>query len=226
MPANPPYIPTKDADLGPYLLNASTLLTAAPATYGLVAGDAVALAAVVTPLLAALVLATNPATRTAVTIAAKDTAKSTALNVWRPLAQQISQNASVDPADQAAIGVTIRSSVRTPNTPPTDVPVLNIDSLLPNIASIRYRSTIAPTSKAKPDNVGSLQIVGTFGATFTTDPDAAPLIGSLTKSPFTLPTPGQSGKKMTLWGRWVNARGSAGITSTGPWSVPLEVDLP
>ena len=45
MPALAPYIPVKDADLANWLDNFSALITASPATYGLVAGDAVAIAA-------------------------------------------------------------------------------------------------------------------------------------------------------------------------------------
>ena len=37
------YIPQKDADFGPWLLNIATLATAAPATYGLTAPEAAAI---------------------------------------------------------------------------------------------------------------------------------------------------------------------------------------
>ena len=94
------YIPQRDSLLLPWALNFSTLITASPATYGLLAGDATAIAAVYSAYNTAYGLAINPATRTPVTVANKDTAKITMLATIRPYAQSISLNAGVSPANR------------------------------------------------------------------------------------------------------------------------------
>ena len=45
MPQLPPYIPARNANLIAWAANFSTLITASPGTYGLLAGDATAIAA-------------------------------------------------------------------------------------------------------------------------------------------------------------------------------------
>ena len=85
-------IPTKEADLYNWADNFSTLLTANPTTYGLVAGDATAVAAVVTPFKTAFDAASDPGTRTQALVGTKDAAKDAMLAVIRPYYRMIQAN--------------------------------------------------------------------------------------------------------------------------------------
>ena len=87
MPALAPYIPAPDASLNNWASNFSTLITAAPATYGLVAGDATAIATVVATWSAAYDLITSPSTKTKDAVQAKNAAKIAMLGTIRPYAR-------------------------------------------------------------------------------------------------------------------------------------------
>ncbi len=119
MPTNQDYIPQKLADFALWLDNFSTLITAGPTTYGLIAGDATAIAAFNTSFQTAYAISNTPATRTSGAIANTTAARIISTSGVRPYAIRISQNASVDPADKVAVGVTVRSTTITPVPPPT-----------------------------------------------------------------------------------------------------------
>ena len=68
----PDYIPSSDGPALDWMQNFSALITAAPATYGLVAADATAIAAAVSAFDTALTAAIDPATRTKVTVITKN----------------------------------------------------------------------------------------------------------------------------------------------------------
>src|SRR3954463_5534654 len=89
------YFPPTDAALSAWADNFSTLITAAPATYGLVAGDATAIAAVVTPFVAAVAAVADPGTRTAALVADKNAKRAAMAAVVRPYAQQIRHDTTV-----------------------------------------------------------------------------------------------------------------------------------
>ena len=69
------YIPSKEADLKNFGLNFATLTVAAPATYGLVAGDATQIQEAAEDYAAKYDLAVNPATRIAANIDAKNSTR-------------------------------------------------------------------------------------------------------------------------------------------------------
>lgn len=108
-------MPKADVPLKDWAVNFSALITATPANYNLVAGDATAIDTVVDAYTAALVLTTNPATRTPVTIAAKDAAREAMRTVVMPYATTISQDAAVSDGLKTGVGVTVRSTIRTRN---------------------------------------------------------------------------------------------------------------
>ena len=117
MPAVAPYIPAKDAQFDAWLNNFSTLISAAPATYGLVAGDATTIAAQYSSWHAAYLLCTSKSTKTANAVSAKNTAKVTALAIIRPYAQTISNNPGVTSANKIALGLNPKTSTPSPITP-------------------------------------------------------------------------------------------------------------
>src|SRR5688572_775218 len=158
MPANLPYFPSRNADIAPWLLNFSTLLTAAPTDYGLTAGNAVTVAAQNTAWQAAYTAATNPVTRTSVTVAALQSATFTMRAIVLPFATLIAGNPAVLDADKIAIGVTVRITTRTPIPPPADAPGFDLVRVTPLSARYRYYDLATPTSKKKPYGAVSIEV--------------------------------------------------------------------
>jgi hypothetical protein len=215
MPQLPPYIPPRDADFSNWLENFSSLITAAPATYGLVTGDAVTIAAQESAWATAYGLVTSPATKTAQTVAAKNTEKVEALAIVRPYAQMIANNAGVSVDNKVALGINPRTSTPTPITAPTTQPMLTAQSTSTAGTILRYRdSTASPSVKSKPYGVLQVQIFGMPSATAITDPTDLPLLDVTTKSPVTIALGSPAaGKTVYFAARWVTRKGLV-----GPWS--------
>lgn len=224
MPA--PYIPAKDADFNNWIVNFDTLLTASPTTYGLVAGDATAVAAVTATWTAAYALATNPITRTSPTIADKDAARLAAESLIRPLAVSVSQNGGVANIDKIALGVTVRVTTPTPVPPPSTTPALSLESVIHNLQTLRYYDTSTPLAKAKPAGATGIQIWQGIGTVPAIDPSQCTYIDTWTKSPNNVSTdPADIGKIATYFARWSTKSGPGGKTQTGPWSAPLSIAI-
>lgn len=219
MPALPSYIPPRDADLNNWANNFATLITASPGTYGLVSGDAVAIAAVVASWNAAYAIAINPPTRTPVAVSNKNAARVTMLATLRPYAQQVANNAGVSTGNKTALGLNPRTSTPTPITAPTTAPTIAILSAPPLQHILTFRdSTSSPSVKAKPYGVTGMQLVANTTGLPTVSggdgPDALPTQAILTKSPFTVTWgSGDIGKTATYVGRWITRKGLV-----GPWS--------
>lgn len=218
----PSYIPAPDGAFDSWLTNFSTLITAAPATYGLIAGDAVTIAAQEAAFHGAYLLATNPATRTAPTIADKDAARTLAEATVRPYATTISRNPAVTNLDKTAVGVNLPNGARTPVPPPLTVPGLTLTGAIHFLHTLAYRDTSTPTSKAKPQGAIGMELWRTLANTPASDPSAAVQIGVFTKSPGAIGyTSPDVGKVATYWGRWVTRSGPGGQAQTGAFSAPL-----
>lgn len=221
-----PYIPATDSGFQSWLLNFSTLITAAPTDYGLVSGDAVIIAAQETAYSAALLLATDPSSRTPATVAAKDAAKSSALAVVRPYAMQINANSGVTDLDRAALGLTIRKTVPTPVPAPTAVPGLAFVAATPLATQLRSFDTATPTTKAKPYGASAIEIFAAVGTTAAVDPTQASFVNQFSKSPLTLDwDSGQVGKIAVVWARYTTKGSYAGPALKGPWSAPLQFNI-
>lgn len=212
------YIPTRDADFESWLLNFSTLLTAAPTTYGLTAPDAVAVAAEYTAWNAAYLLATDPSTRTPVSVAAKDSARASAEAVVRPFAVLISLNAAVLPGDKVAIGVTLRNTTPTPIPAPVIAPAIELIKATPLVQQLQIRP-VGSTSKAKPAGSVSIEVARSVGTVAATDPAQLSIVGQYGKTPLiqTFTAPDQ-GKIVTFAARYRTQSGPAGVSQAGPWS--------
>ncbi len=218
-----PYIPASDANFDIWSANFSTKLTAAPTTYGLIAGDAVAVAAVVLTWHNAYLAATTPATRTPVTIAAKDNARAAAEALIRPYATRVSTNPAVTDANKVALGVTVRTTVPTPIPPPTTVPNLSLLAAITGQQTLEYKES-GTSNKAKPYGSIGVQLFRAIGTVFATDPDQAVFVCVATKSPSVQGfNSGDSGKKVTWFARFTTASGPGGVAQVGPWSDPLNL---
>lgn len=224
--AQSPYIPAQDSALDAWSANFAALITALPATYGLIAGDAVAINAVVTPWHAAYLLAINPATRTPVTIADKDAAKTAMLPVLRGYAQTISRDPSVANMDKTAVGVNLPNSARPPIPAPTTQPTLALVSAVHNQQTLSYKDQSTPTTKAKPFGVIGLDLRQKIAVAAATGPDDCAPLGVVTKSPTVIGTDsGDVGKLATYYGRWATRSGPGGKAQFGPWSAALVVAI-
>lgn len=220
----PAYVPAPDSLFTSWLDNFSALLTASPTTYGLIAGDAVAVAAVTATYDAAYALAVNPPTRTSGTIADKDAARFAAEALVRPLAVRIIRNPSVANIDRVNIGVTVPSSTPTPVPAPVTPPALILVGAGPLLHNLQYRDATAPLVKAKPFGVISLWLYAQLGTSAGIDPDAATFLGARNKTPLQVSwSSGDRGKHATYWARWATRSGPAGVPQLGPWSDSLDV---
>lgn len=221
-----PYLPSKDADFDAWTVNFSTLITASPVTYGLVTGDATAIAAAKTSWHAAYLLASNPATRTSVTVANKDAERILCTSIVRPYAVTISRDPSVDNGDKTAVGVNLPNTARTPVPPPSTVPGLALVSAIHFLHTLAYKDTSTPTTKAKPPGAIGMELQTLVAVTAGADPSTGRSWGIVTKSPFSIGwTSGDVGKIATYWGRWVTRSGPSGIAQVGPWSAPLSITI-
>mgnify|MGYP003510646830 FL=1 len=225
MPA-PSYIPAQDAGFNNWLLNFSSLLTAAPTTYGLTAPDAIIVAASVALWSPAYAAAINPATRTAPTVAQKDAQRAATEATVRPYAQRISRNAAVDPLDKVAIGVNLPNSTPVPIPVPTTFPQLSFDMATPLRHVLRYQDSGLGTGKAKPFGAIALEVWRAVGTAPAVDPSACTYYGNFTKAPLAVDfDAGQVGKIATYFARWVTRSGSGGKAFTGPWSPALTASI-
>lgn len=214
MPQLPPYVPARNANFIAWLANFSTLITAAPATYGLASGDATTIAAINTSLAADYALITSPATKTKTTVQAYNSAKAGDLPTVRGYAQMIANNAGVSASNKTAVGVNPRTSTPTPITAPTTSPVLTAQSASTGGIILRYRdATASPSVKAKPYGAIGVQLWAMSSATPVTDPSLLDFQLNATKSPLTLSMPGTAGHTIYIAARWQTRTGLV-----GPWS--------
>lgn len=216
MPAN--YIPNRDVNFNDWLENFSTLLSAAPATYGLTGADASAVGSVQTAFAVALEIATDPATRTSPTVAAKDAARASAEFVVRPYAVGISQNPAVSNGDKVAIGVTVRSNIPTPIPAPVTPPTISLLMATPLVHQLQIVQ-VGSTSKAKPPGCIATEVARTVGTVAATDPDQLAIVGQFGKTPLLQNFASvDQGKICTYAARFRTRSGPGGVSQAGPWS--------
>jgi len=225
MASYPPYIPPKDALFASWLLNFSTLLTAAPTDYGLEAADATAVDGVNTTFQAAYTTAIDPATRTAPTVALKDVARASAEAIVRPYAVRISQNDAVTDGNKSGIGVTIRSLVPTPIPAPTVAPSLSLVAATILAMLIDYKA-VGAVGKSKPFGSVGVEVYRSIGLAAATDPVQARFVGIINKSPFRQSFLAEDqGKFCTYFARFVTRSGPDGVAQAGPWSAALTINV-
>lgn len=217
-----PYIPPKDSDFLAWITNFNTLITAAPATYGLVAADATAIDAVTDPYVTAQGVVDNPATKTVTTVATKNNTKQAALAVVRVYAQQIAHNAGVADADKLALGLNLPNTSPSPIPAPTSSPLLTIIGATPGQLTIRFADSNTPDKRSKPQGATQMQLFVQTATTVGTDPADASFYAAVTKQPFAVNfDPGDAGKMATMWARWQTRTGL-----TGPFSLAASFVIP
>jgi hypothetical protein len=84
-------------------------------------------------------------------------------------------------------------------------------------------NVVGNVGKAKPDGAVGVEIVQSVGTVFATDPGQCSLLGTFTKSPFRVGYGVEdSGKKVTVFARFVTLGGPGGRAQVGPWGAPLQ----
>lgn len=200
------------------MVNFSTLLTASPATYGLTAGDAADVAALVNPLPAAFALASDPATATKVTRAARDTALRAAELFVLPMAVTVSRNSDVAPDDKIAIGVNVPSTTRTIVPAPTAKPVLAVRNVSGLVAKLDYQNSETPGKSGAPLGC-TTELWFVVGTAAAVDPAQLSYRGKRTRSPFTIETTaGDAGKVVSVSMKFTKRNGTDGQNADGPWA--------
>ncbi len=104
------FTTTKDSVLATGSANFSTKISATPTSYGLVAGQATAYAALNTAFQSAYSAAITPATRTKSTVAAKDSARTPLRQMASDLAKIIDGTPTVTNAQRVDLGIAVRAT--------------------------------------------------------------------------------------------------------------------
>lgn len=208
------YLPQRDAELDTWALNFSTLITAAPATYGLSAPDGVAIATAYNTFHTAYLAATNPSTRTQAAVETKNLQKANLLNVVRGYAATIRANRAVTNANKMNLGLHVRDTTPTPVPPPATRPVLAIGRMTQGSMEVRATDEATPNRRARPNGAAGLLLYRAVGTTAVNDPSEATFLTFVGK-PEALSTfaPADNGKVATYFARWTNSKGEV-----GPWS--------
>lgn len=208
-------IPQRDGDLDAYTLNWKTLLTATPATWGMLAGDATAITNAYNTFHAAYLLVTNPATRTHAQVVAKDIAKASMLVLLRDQYGIIKANPAVSDANKTTIGIRVSDPVPTPIPPPVTYPILTVVNSAPLEQDVIMHDSATPTIRAKPAGVIGALVHRSVGVVAATDPLQIGFMGFFTRANFTgdVFDAADAGKIASYVARWTNAKGEE-----GPWS--------
>lgn len=216
-----PYIPTQDGSLDDWATNFASLITAAPATYGLDSTAALAIQTARDAYHDAYLLGgmtpppmphpVNPTTRTPITVAAKNSAKLAGTALWRTYASQIRINPGVSDADKLALRLNLPNNSPSPVPEPVTWPNIMVLSNGPLSAVLKWQDSGTGIGKAKAPGVIQAQIFVGFGTTPKTDLADLALYTQLTKVPSQIMWPGdQAGKIASIAGRWVTRTGLEG----------------
>jgi hypothetical protein len=215
------FIPHRDVDALTWMQNFSSLITAAPARYALVAADATSIATAVQEFSTSLTVALEPSTRTKVTVNTKNEKRAAAESVCRQYAGVIKRNAGVTDSDKIAIGVPPINNERTPVPAPGSSPLLNVIGNTPGVQTVRFADSTTPDSGAKPTGAFQLQLYVAVGDAPAVAPEAATFQGAHTRNAVRVSFQStQDGKVATYFARWCGIRGDV-----GPWSLPVSMRI-
>jgi hypothetical protein len=215
------YIPSTDTGCAAWAENFSTLITATPGAYGLMASDAVTIATSFNLFNAALTLVLNPLTKTKATVADKNGKRAAMLSTLRQYSQVIKRNLGVSNEAKIGLGLTIDDSGRTPIPAPTTAPILSIFNAAPLHHSVRFVDETSPDRRAKPAGVQGVLLAVAVGTTPPVDFATMPVQGLMTRQNFDLgfALP-DKGKNAYYAGRFVTPSGLP-----GPWSALAQLTI-
>lgn len=196
-----------------FLQNASTLITATPADYGLVAGDATAFHALVTALVAARAGSTTAQTAAQSATVALQQADDDAETAFRAMAQGMRVDITVTDENLATIGV-FRRNPPAPIVPPTDAPVLTLEGLNVGSANISLRQVGG--SRSRPLGCVGAELSLVNGATAPVEGEADTGTKRFTSKASTVVATDIGATRVRLYARWMTPRGAY-----SPWSLAV-----
>lgn len=208
------YLPARDAALQTWAVAFSAQITATPTAFGLVAGQATTLAGYVTVYTNALAAATNEATRTKATVAAKNVAKNNLTANIFLLVGIIQTFPTITDSQLAGLGLTVRSTTRTPVPAPETTPLVAVLGITSRFARLVIADELTPASRARPANVVGMNFWYKVGGVAPTSTESMVFGGLLTRTPISYELPVNSiGETVYFIGKWVTGRGLEGPQS-------------
>jgi hypothetical protein len=214
--ASTDYLPSREAELVTWTQTFSTLISAAPTSYGLSAAQATAFATLKTNWVNTYNTANSLGTRTSSAVAAKNTAKAAVIANARLLVRIVQATPTVTDAQKTDLGITVRDSEPSPIPPPATAPDIDIISVISNTVRIRLHEAGDSSRRGKPAGVAGAAIFSYIG---TTPP---PLesdwtfegLTTLTQIDINFPAETPAGSQVWLTAFWRNPRDQSGPAAT------------
>jgi hypothetical protein len=203
-------VPTKDSLLVPYATNFSSRVTTSPLVFGLSAGQATALSAVVNPYLAAAQVVSSPGNRSTSLVNIKNQAKTAMLPVLREMYGLVQANLSVADDNKLLLGVTLRAEP-SPIPVPGTWPGMDILSTIGRKVKVHLHDNTSETKRAKPPGVVGAVITSYHGPN-PENPALYKWEGSTNRSTFEIEFPESvaPGTVVYLSAMWLNAKNESG----------------
>ncbi|MBN1787044.1 MAG: hypothetical protein JW806_01465 [Sedimentisphaerales bacterium] len=156
---------------------------------------------------------------------AKDDSRDILEKAVRQLVNQLQASSSVDDTERAALGITIRDTVRTMSTGDIDTrPIGAVDTSQRLRHEIRFSDEATPTSRAKPAGIMGCEIWVKVAPTGNPPPasaDELSFVAMDTASPYIVEYGGSDGGKTAHYMlRWVKSNGEK-----GPWSETISATI-
>jgi hypothetical protein len=216
-----PYIPPKNVDFVAWADNFRDYIDINFAALFLGAGDVAAIDTAVNDWDAAFALIANPATKTKVTVAAAATQRATTEMVCRLYASAINANPAITNGQRAALGITIRDTMKTPILPPVSYPILTLNQALPGSHQLAYKDQLIVNGKAKAFGGRFVEVRCAVGTVPPVNEDVVPTKAYVTKSPFLLIyTILEAAKTAYYFARYISPRGEP-----GPWAPVVPIGI-
>ena len=210
----PDFIPASDADFDGWLQTFVDYVVANATALGASPAEVTALQGVQTDWDAKFPASNTAFAASLAATQAKSDSRVAGEAFIRPFVGRLQSSPSVTDAQRQSLGVTVRSTTRTPVGPPSSKPLGTVDT------SQRLRHTIAfvdestPNSRAKPEGVQGCEIWTKVGDPAPGGPNDVHYLALDTRTPYVAEfEAGDAGKTAHYMLRWISTRGEP-----GPWS--------
>ncbi len=223
------YIPSREGDLNNWLENFQARIVAAPASYGLSAGDATAIKNAYDAWHSAFLEAVGPTTRTRGKVLAKNEQKEQVLGIVRGYAATIRADAAVSDTLKLGLGLHVRtvgvdtriggggSSIPAPAT----APAIALIGMSQGTHNLRATDRETSSRRAKPAGTVGLLLFRIVADGAVNDPEEARFLSFITRATYQSRFgPEDKGKTATYFARWTNAKGEV-----GPWSQATSMSI-
>ena len=207
------WLPSADADLGPWLMNFLTYANNNKVALGLTSADLGPVQTAFENWSGAYEFFMAASAGYESALHQKDNAADAVPIALRPLVNRIQASPVMTDAHRGGLGITVRSTTRTATAAPTTRPVATIDTSQSLRHTIAFVDELTPTSRAKPPGVTGCEIWVKVGDA-PTGPGDLTYLALDTRSPYVAEYDGADVGKIAHYRlRWLSTRGER-----GPWS--------